>query len=177
MWSTLYSFCRCFKGRRSHLQYIYLFYAFPCEVPIYTDSMLRMTSAPLVTYRAQSRMAENGGVMCVDSLLHPVFIESYEQRSIYRISLLSLMSFRTNSWAGIRNSKTSGFVLTIVFIFVHTLIYRNIFLSIYGAVCRQLTQFAYHDCENVYFILLSSSNRKYESLRVRSWNNGMRCMS
>ena len=33
-------------------------------------------------------------------------------------------------------------------------------------VCLQLTQFACHDCENVYFILLSSSNRKYESLTI-----------
>ena len=41
-----------------------------------------------------------------------------------------------------------------------------IFHSIYGAVCLQLTQFACHDCENVYFILLSSSNRKYESLTI-----------
>ena len=52
--------------------------------------------------------------------------------------------------------------------------------SLYGAVCLQLTQFSCDDRENVYFILLSSSNRKYESLplfRVRSWNNGMRCMS
>ena len=30
----------------------------------------------------------------------------------------------------------------------------------------QLTHFACHDCENVYFILLSSSNRKYESLTI-----------
>ena len=52
--------------------------------------------------------------------------------------------------------------------------------SLYGAVCLQLTQLSCDDRENVYFILLSSSNRKYESLplfRVRSWNNGMRCMS
>ena len=36
--------------------------------------------------------------------------------------------------------------------------------------------------EYIYFVLLSSSNRKYELLpivykRVKSWNNGMRCMS
>ena len=41
-----------------------------------------------------------------------------------------------------------------------------IFHSIYGAVCLQLTQFACHDCENVYFMLLSLSNRKYESLTI-----------
>ena len=38
--------------------------------------------------------------------------------------------------------------------------------SIYGAVCLQLTQLSCDDCENVYFILLSSSNRKYESLTI-----------
>ena len=38
--------------------------------------------------------------------------------------------------------------------------------SIYGAVCLQLTQFSCDDRENVYFILLSSSNRKYESLTI-----------
>ena len=37
---------------------------------------------------------------------------------------------------------------------------------IYGAVCLQLTQFSCDDRENVYFILLSSSNRKYESLTI-----------
>ena len=38
--------------------------------------------------------------------------------------------------------------------------------SLYGAVCLQLTQFSCDDRENVYFILLSSSNRKYESLTI-----------
>ena len=37
------------------------------------------------------------------------------------------------------------------------------------------------DWENIHFVLLSSSNRKYELLSIvevfRSWNNGMRCMS
>ena len=37
--------------------------------------------------------------------------------------------------------------------------------SLYGAVCLQLTQFSCDDRENVYFIL-SSSNRKYESLTI-----------
>ena len=41
-----------------------------------------------------------------------------------------------------------------------------IFYSIYGAVCLQLSQFSSDDRENVYFILLSSSNRKYESLTI-----------
>ena len=42
-----------------------------------------------------------------------------------------------------------------------------IFYSIYGAACLQLTQFSYDDDrENVYFILLSSSNRKYDSLTI-----------
>ena len=41
-----------------------------------------------------------------------------------------------------------------------------IFYSIYGAVCLQLTRFSCDDRENVYFILLSSSNRKYESLTI-----------
>ena len=41
-----------------------------------------------------------------------------------------------------------------------------IFYSIYGAVCLQLTQLSRDGCENVYFILLSSSNRKYEPLTI-----------
>ena len=40
-----------------------------------------------------------------------------------------------------------------------------IFYSIYGAVCLQLTQFSC-DGENVYFIVLSSSNWKYEPLTI-----------
>ena len=38
--------------------------------------------------------------------------------------------------------------------------------SIYRAVCLQLTQFSCDDRKNVYFILLSPSNRKYESLTI-----------
>ena len=38
--------------------------------------------------------------------------------------------------------------------------------SLYGAVCLQLTQLSCDDRDNVYFILLSSSNRKYESLTI-----------
>ena len=38
--------------------------------------------------------------------------------------------------------------------------------SLYGAVCLQLTQFSCDDRGNVYFILLSSSNRKYDSLTI-----------
>ena len=41
-----------------------------------------------------------------------------------------------------------------------------IFCSLHGAVCLQFTQFSYDDRENVYFILSSSSNRKYESLTI-----------
>ena len=43
---------------------------------------------------------------------------------------------------------------------------QSYFSSIYGAVCLQLTQFSSDDLENVYFILLSSSNRKYDSLTI-----------
>ena len=41
-----------------------------------------------------------------------------------------------------------------------------IFCSIYGAVCLQFTQLSCDYHENVYFILLSSSNQKYESLTI-----------
>ena len=41
-----------------------------------------------------------------------------------------------------------------------------IFYSIYRAVCLQLTKFSCDDRENVYFILLSSSSLKYESLTI-----------
>ena len=36
----------------------------------------------------------------------------------------------------------------------------------YMGLCLQLTQFSCYDRENVYFILLSSSNRKYESWTI-----------
>ena len=41
-----------------------------------------------------------------------------------------------------------------------------IFHSMYGAMCLQLNQFSCDDCENVYLILLSSSNRKYDTLTI-----------
>ena len=59
-------------------------------------------------------------------------------------------------------------------------IFSVIHYTIYGAVCFQFTHFPWDDWENIHFVLSSSSNRKYELLsivRVRSWNNGMRCMS
>ena len=52
--------------------------------------------------------------------------------------------------------------------------------TIYETVCFQFTHFLCGDWENIQFVLLSSSNRKYELyplFRVRSWNNGMCCMS
>ena len=41
-----------------------------------------------------------------------------------------------------------------------------IFYVIYGAACIQLTHFSYDDCVNMYFILLSSSNRKYDPFAI-----------
>ena len=41
-----------------------------------------------------------------------------------------------------------------------------IFCSLYGAVCLQFTQLSCGEREDVYFILLLSSNRKYESLTI-----------
>ena len=46
------------------------------------------------------------------------------------------------------------------------------------SVIHYTIYFPCDDWENICFVLLSSSNRKYELLsivRVRSWNNGMRC--
>ena len=56
-----------------------------------------------------------------------------------------------------------------------------IYYTIYGAVCFQFTNSPCDDWENIHFVLSSSSNRNYMNyyplFRVRSWNNGMRCMS
>ena len=60
-------------------------------------------------------------------------------------------------WTNIYDAKRVSKIKTILSI---------IFYSIYGAVCLQFTQFSCDDRENVYFILLSSSNRKYESLTI-----------
>ena len=38
--------------------------------------------------------------------------------------------------------------------------------TICGAVCFQFTHFLFDDWENIYFVLLSSSNRKYELLPI-----------
>ena len=46
--------------------------------------------------------------------------------------------------------------------------------TIYGAVCFQFTHLPCDDWDNIYFVLISSSNRKF---RIRSWNSGVRCMS
>ena len=59
----------------------------------------------------------------------------------YTISLSSLCRLIWRHWT----DKMLAKIETILAIIFH---------SIYGAVCLQLTQFACHDCENVYFILL-----------------------
>ena len=40
------------------------------------------------------------------------------------------------------------------------------YYTIYGAVCFQLIDLHCEDWENIYFVLLSSSNRKYELLPI-----------
>ena len=57
-----------------------------------------------------------------------------------------------------------------------------IFHAIYVAVCIQLTQFFYDDCENMctlsyYHQHQIGSMTHLPLFRVRLWNNGMRCMS
>ena len=56
-------------------------------------------------------------------------------------------------------------------------IFSVIHYTIYGAVCFQFTDFHWDDRENIHFVLLSSNRKYYPLFRVRSWNNGMRCMS
>ena len=45
-------------------------------------------------------------------------------------------------------------------------IFSVIHCTLYGAVCFQLTHFPYDDWINIHFVLLSSSNRKYELLSI-----------
>ena len=56
-----------------------------------------------------------------------------------------------------------------------------IFHAIYGAVRIQLTRFSYDDCENMctwsYYHHQIGSMTHLPLFRVRSWNNGMCCMS
>ena len=56
-----------------------------------------------------------------------------------------------------------------------------IFHAKYGTVCIQLTHFSYDDCENIctrsYYHHRIGSMTHLPLFRVRSWKNGMRCMS
>ena len=52
--------------------------------------------------------------------------------------------------------------------------------TIYGAVCYQFTHFCCDDWENIYTLSCHhqiGSMNYYPLFRVRSWNNGVRCMS
>ena len=53
--------------------------------------------------------------------------------------------------------------------------------TIYGAVCFQFTHFPFDDGENIYTLSYHhhqiGSMNYYPLFRVRSWNNGVRCMS
>ena len=52
--------------------------------------------------------------------------------------------------------------------------------TIYGAVCFQFTHFSCDDWENIYTLSYYhhqiGSMNYYPLFRVRSWNNGVRCM-
>ena len=56
-----------------------------------------------------------------------------------------------------------------------------IFHAIYGAVCIQFTHYSYDDCEKMctlsYYHHQIGSMTHLPLLNVRSWNNGMLCMS
>ena len=79
----------------------------------------------------------------------------------YIISLSSLCRLTWRHWT---NKMLGRYMLPSVSK-IETIL-SIIFHSLYGAVCLQLTQFSWDDRENVYFILLSSSNRKYETLTI-----------
>ena len=53
--------------------------------------------------------------------------------------------------------------------------------TICGAVCFQFTHFSCDDCENIYTLSYYhhqiGSMNYHQLFRVRSWNNGVRCMS
>ena len=60
-------------------------------------------------------------------------------------------------------------------------IHSVIHYTIRGAVCFQFTQFPYDDWENIYTLYYHhhqiGSMNYYPLFRVRSWNNGVRCMT
>ena len=57
------------------------------------------------------------------------------------------------------------YILSIVWVrFKH--IFSVIHYTIYGAVCFRFTHFPCDDWENIHFVLISSSNRKYEILAI-----------
>ena len=64
----------------------------------------------------------------------------------------------------IRNSRSS--ITSAECVSKSKTILSIIFYSILWSMCLQLTRFSCDDRENVWFILLSSSNRKYESLTI-----------
>ena len=63
-------------------------------------------------------------------------------------------------------------------VWVRLSIFSQLSIIQYMGLCVfSLPIFNCDDWEDVHFVLLSSSNRKYDPLfRVRSWNNGIRCM-
>ena len=77
----------------------------------------------------------------------------------YTISLSSLCKLIWGHWTykmPVRYSLSSVWVRLSIFSVIH--------YTIYGAVCVQFTNFPCDDWENIHFVLLSSSNRKYELL-------------
>ena len=92
------------------------------------------------------------------------------------ISLSSLCKLIWRHWTykmPVRYILSSVWVRLSIFSQLSILQYTG--LCVFGLPCD--------DWDDIYFVLLSASNRKYELLvyyqlfRARSWNNGMRCMS
>ena len=95
----------------------------------------------------------------------------------YTISLSSLCKLIWGHWNSI-NACQIYFVECVSKI-KH--IFSVIHYTMYGAVCFQFTHFSCNDWENIYTLSYCHhqirSMNYYPLFRVRSWNNGVRCMS
>ena len=127
--------------------------------------------------------------VCLRCLLHQILLLAYTFRENREFVNIIFVQFMMSASSRIR------FDLRIVFIYLYSTpshyhhcvnlseirqILSVINYTLRGAVCFQFTHFPCDDWDNIYTLSYHhqiGSMKYYPLFRVRSWNNGVRCMS
>ena len=126
---------------------------------------MKYSTVPFINYYGplmMQHMYELSNLWEMTLLLYFVVIEIRHVSSIFNVAIWLIILFfyllSNNYQFNIRSkARSSGKIKHILSVIHYT---------IYGTVCFQFSHLPFDDWENIYFVLLSSSNRKYELLLI-----------